>query len=32
MPFLFIVMFSMVLYYTFPAIGLWLPNYLYGGG
>lgn len=32
MPFLFIVMFSMVLYYTFPAIGLWLPNYIYGGG
>lgn len=32
MPFLAIVLFSMVLYYTFPAIGLWLPNYLYGGG
>jgi tripartite ATP-independent transporter DctM subunit len=32
MPFLFIVMFSMALYYTFPAIGLWLPNYMYGGG
>jgi len=32
MPFLFIVMFAMALYYTFPAIGLWLPNYMYGGG
>ncbi|GLK81708.1 TRAP transporter large permease [Methylopila turkensis] len=32
MPFLFIVLFSMLLYYTFPAIGLWLPNYMYGGG
>lgn len=32
MPFLGIVMFSMLLYYTFPAIGLWLPNKLYGGG
>jgi len=30
MPFLFIVAFSMLLFYTFPAIGLWLPNYLYG--
>jgi tripartite ATP-independent transporter DctM subunit len=32
MPFLFIVIFSMALYYAFPAIGLWLPNYMYGGG
>lgn len=32
MPFLFIVMFAMLLYYMFPAIGLWLPNKLYGGG
>lgn len=32
MPFLFIVMFAMALYYTFPAIGLWLPNYMYGAG
>ena len=31
MPFIFIVIFAMVLLYTFPAIGLWLPNYLYGG-
>jgi tripartite ATP-independent transporter DctM subunit len=31
MPFIFIVLFAMVLLYTFPAIGLWLPNYLYGG-
>lgn len=29
MPFLFIVLITMVLFYTFPAIGLWLPNYLY---
>lgn len=29
MPFLLIVMITMVLFYTFPAIGLWLPNYLY---
>jgi tripartite ATP-independent transporter DctM subunit len=32
LPFLGIVIFSMLLYYTFPAIGLWLPNKLYGGG
>lgn len=32
LPFLAIVIFSMLLYYTFPAIGLWLPNKLYGGG
>jgi tripartite ATP-independent transporter DctM subunit len=30
MPFIFIVLIAMVLLYTFPAIGLWLPNYLYG--
>jgi tripartite ATP-independent transporter DctM subunit len=30
MPFIFIVILSMVLLYIFPAIGLWLPNYLYG--
>jgi tripartite ATP-independent transporter DctM subunit len=31
LPFLGIVIFSMLLYYMFPAIGLWLPNKLYGG-
>jgi tripartite ATP-independent transporter DctM subunit len=31
MPFIVIVLVAMVLLYTFPAIGLWLPNYLYGG-
>jgi tripartite ATP-independent transporter DctM subunit len=30
MPFIYIVIFSMVMLYTFPGIGLWLPNYLYG--
>ncbi len=30
MPFIFIVLLAMVLLYTFPQIGLWLPNYLYG--
>jgi tripartite ATP-independent transporter DctM subunit len=30
MPFIFIVIFAMVLLYTFPQIGLWLPEYLYG--
>ncbi|MFN0193473.1 MAG: TRAP transporter large permease subunit [Aestuariivirga sp.] len=30
MPFIFIVIFAMLLLYIFPAIGLWLPNYLYG--
>ena len=30
MPFLYIVVFSMVLFYTFPKIGLGLPEYLYG--
>jgi TRAP-type mannitol/chloroaromatic compound transport system permease large subunit len=30
MPFIFIVLIAMVLLYTFPAIGLWLPEKLYG--
>jgi tripartite ATP-independent transporter DctM subunit len=30
MPFIFIVIFAMILLYAFPSIGLWLPNYLYG--
>lgn len=30
MPFIFIVLLAMFLLYTFPAIGLWLPEYLYG--
>jgi tripartite ATP-independent transporter DctM subunit len=30
MPFIVIVVIAMVLLYTFPAIGLWLPGYLYG--
>ncbi|HWM45926.1 MAG TPA: TRAP transporter large permease subunit [Xanthobacteraceae bacterium] len=29
MPFLFLVIISMVLLYTFPQIGLWLPNQIY---
>ena len=29
-PFLAIVLVSMVLFYMFPAIGMWLPGYLYG--
>jgi len=29
LPYLIIVIVSMVLLYTFPQIGLWLPNYLY---
>ncbi len=29
-PFIFIVLLAMVLLYMFPAIGMWLPNYLYG--
>jgi len=29
LPFLALVIVSMVLFYTFPAIGLWLPGYLY---
>ncbi|SCW38324.1 TRAP transporter large permease [Ancylobacter rudongensis] len=31
MPFIFIVVFAMILLYTFPNFALWLPNYLYGG-
>jgi tripartite ATP-independent transporter DctM subunit len=30
MPFIYIVIFSMAMLYTFPGIGLWLPTYLYG--
>jgi tripartite ATP-independent transporter DctM subunit len=30
MPFLYIVILSMILFYTFPKIGLGLPEYLYG--
>ena len=30
MPFIFIVLLAMVLLYIFPAIGMWLPSYLYG--
>jgi tripartite ATP-independent transporter DctM subunit len=30
MPFILIVVFAMVLLYIFPAIGMWLPSYLYG--
>jgi TRAP-type mannitol/chloroaromatic compound transport system permease large subunit len=30
MPFIFIVVFAMVLLYMFPSIGMWLPGYLYG--
>jgi tripartite ATP-independent transporter DctM subunit len=29
LPFLFIVIISMIMLYTFPQIGLWLPTYLY---
>lgn len=29
MPFLLLVILTMALFYTFPQIGLWLPNYLY---
>jgi TRAP-type mannitol/chloroaromatic compound transport system permease large subunit len=29
MPFLFLVVVAMAMFYIFPAIGLWLPNYLY---
>jgi tripartite ATP-independent transporter DctM subunit len=28
-PFIFLVLITMVLFYTFPQIGLWLPGYLY---
>jgi tripartite ATP-independent transporter DctM subunit len=30
MPFLWIVVFAMVLLYVFPGLALWLPKYLYG--
>ncbi|MBM1174288.1 TRAP transporter large permease [Microvirga arabica] len=30
MPFLFLVIIAMAMFYTFPDIGLWLPRYLYG--
>jgi tripartite ATP-independent transporter DctM subunit len=30
MPFIIIVLIAMVLLYMFPAIGMWLPSYLYG--
>jgi TRAP-type mannitol/chloroaromatic compound transport system permease large subunit len=30
MPFLFMVILSMVLLYVFPQIGLWLPDAIYG--
>jgi tripartite ATP-independent transporter DctM subunit len=30
MPFIVIVLIAMVLLYIFPAIGMWLPSYLYG--
>jgi TRAP-type mannitol/chloroaromatic compound transport system permease large subunit len=30
MPFIFLVILSMVMLYTFPQIGLWLPSVLYG--
>jgi tripartite ATP-independent transporter DctM subunit len=30
MPFMLIVLVAMVLLYVFPAIGMWLPSYLYG--
>jgi tripartite ATP-independent transporter DctM subunit len=29
LPFMFIVIISMIMLYSFPQIGLWLPNYLY---
>ena len=29
MPYMIIVIVSMVMLYTFPQIGLWLPNYIY---
>ena len=29
LPFMIIVVVSMIMLYTFPQIGLWLPNYLY---
>jgi TRAP-type mannitol/chloroaromatic compound transport system permease large subunit len=30
LPFLGLVMISMVMFYTFPQIGLWLPDVIYG--
>jgi tripartite ATP-independent transporter DctM subunit len=30
MPFIVLVLIAMVLLYAFPAIGMWLPSYLYG--
>ena len=30
MPFLFLVIVAMAMFYIFPGIGLWLPRYLYG--
>jgi tripartite ATP-independent transporter DctM subunit len=30
MPFLFLVIVAMAMFYTFPELGLWLPRYLYG--
>ncbi|MCG7394790.1 TRAP transporter large permease subunit [Microvirga sp. ACRRW] len=29
MPFLFLVLVAMAMFYIFPQLGLWLPNYLY---
>jgi TRAP-type mannitol/chloroaromatic compound transport system permease large subunit len=29
LPYLFLVIVSMIMLYTFPQIGLWLPNYIY---
>jgi TRAP-type mannitol/chloroaromatic compound transport system permease large subunit len=30
MPFLFLVIVAMAMFYIFPELGLWLPRYLYG--
>ncbi len=30
MPFLFLVLIAMAMFYIFPQLGLWLPGYLYG--
>jgi tripartite ATP-independent transporter DctM subunit len=30
LPFLFLVLVAMAMFYIFPQLGLWLPNYLYG--
>jgi len=32
MPYLAIIIFSMILLYNFPGIALWLPVYLFGPG